>query len=252
MTRHADSSARARTIRDFFLENTSDGFVLLDATGLVRAAHAAARLILGHDLRHLLDPSLADFRVRLRTDGRASANIRLPAGANGVRSVAVFGERIGEELAVLVREVGERRADEPSVPPSPRPPALPRGTETVLVADDDDGVRGVVRAALSDLGYRVIAAHSGEDAMLCALREKAPIDLAIVDVVMPYMNGREVVEKLRLAGHAKKALFISGHADRSVEENGVRSGADPILRKPFSATELARAVRATLDAGAKA
>ena len=140
--------------------------------------------------------------------------------------------------------------------PSPLPPSsqqrLPRGTETVLVVEDDKSVRGVVRALLEAQGYRVLDAASGAAALETVATESGPIDLLVTDVVMPAMSGPALVEALASRGKAMKVLFMSGHADAVIRERGVAAGSSNLLRKAFSPNELLLKVRESLDAEAAA
>ena len=132
-----------------------------------------------------------------------------------------------------------------SAPPS-HLPELPRGSETVLVVDDDDGVRGVVRAALEQQGYRVVTATSARVALEQMKRGDLTIDLVLSDVVLPLFDGLRLRAELREAGQHVPVLFMSGHAESRLAHHGIHSD-EHILRKPFSLTELTNRVRATLD-----
>jgi len=123
---------------------------------------------------------------------------------------------------------------------------LPAGSETVLVVEDDDAVRYAIRSVLERYGYSVIDATSGEEALRLLGHERR-VALAIVDVVMPSMSGRDLVARLRAGDHPPKVLYMSGHLDATL---GTRPGfgtRDRVLRKAFSPSELLRNVRRTLD-----
>jgi signal transduction histidine kinase len=128
------------------------------------------------------------------------------------------------------------------------PPALelPAGTETILVVDDDAAVRYAVRAVLERYGYFVVDALSGDDA-LQKLGGGIRVDLAIVDIVMPKMNGGDFVKRLRESGQDPKILYVSGHLDATLEVRHAPDRENPVLRKAFSPSELLRSVRRALD-----
>ena len=131
------------------------------------------------------------------------------------------------------------------------PPRPPRGDETILVVEDEDGVRGLVMRVLQNLGYRLLQAPTGPRALEVAREYGATIDMLITDIVMPDgMNGIELAERLRTARPSLKVIFTSGYlADVSRDEIPSRD-TDAFLAKPFSLSELARLVRRTLDARA--
>jgi signal transduction histidine kinase len=141
-----------------------------------------------------------------------------------------------------------------NVDPSGRPAeAAPEGaealagSETVVLVEDEDAIRRVVRLALSRCGYRVIDFPSGEAAMAFCEVANERLDLLLTDVVMPGMNGRELAERAVGALPSLKVLYMSGYADGALAAGAV---ADParFLWKPFTPTEVARAVRRALDA----
>jgi CheY-like chemotaxis protein len=121
---------------------------------------------------------------------------------------------------------------------------LPRGAETVLVADDEQQVRSAVHAVLEQLGYRVREAATGGQALEVAT--DASIDLLLADVAMPGLGGVQLWERLREKGAAPRVLFMSGHPSQVTNRYGLADGA-PLLRKAFSPAELARRVRDALD-----
>jgi CheY-like chemotaxis protein len=135
-------------------------------------------------------------------------------------------------------------------PPAPAAaPPSPRGDETILVVEDEDGVRALVIKVLADLGYRLLQAQSGPRAIEIWREHGSEIDMLITDIVMPDgMNGIELADRLRRTRPSLKVIFTSGYlADVSRDDIPARE-TDAYLAKPFSLPELARLVRRTLDA----
>ena len=133
-----------------------------------------------------------------------------------------------------------------------RPPAqtsreIPRGSEAVLLVEDDSNLRELVARVLRDLGYTVYAAGGGVEALTIARDCETSIDAVITDVVMPGMNGREVVEKLVEARPRIGFLFMSGYTDDDVLRRGVLHGDTAFLQKPFTPDQLARKIRGVID-----
>jgi PAS domain S-box-containing protein len=125
---------------------------------------------------------------------------------------------------------------------------LPRGTETVLVAEDEDAVRGVARELLSLCGYTVLEARNGREGLVIAREHQGPIHLLLTDVVMPLMSGTELAQQLSALRPAIKILFMSGYTDDTVALRRIAEGEIPLLEKPFTTEALARQVRTALDA----
>ena len=131
------------------------------------------------------------------------------------------------------------------------PQAQPRqGSEIILLVEDDNGVRDLVRRELLKTGYQVIEAKNGVEACLTATQQSYHVDLLLTDVVMPGMNGRELAEHLAVIKPNLRVLFMSGYLD----DISVNSGMDPhrttFLQKPFTPDLLLRTVRALLDSSA--
>ena len=125
----------------------------------------------------------------------------------------------------------------------------PRGRETILVVEDEAGVRALVIKLLQDLGYRLLQAQSGPHALDVWRQQGDEVDLLITDIVMPDgMNGVELAERLRRHRPGLKVIYTSGYlADLSRED--ISRHSDAYIAKPFSLIELARLVRRTLDGG---
>ena len=135
----------------------------------------------------------------------------------------------------------EKRPDEV------KPPELCHGTETVLLVEDDANLRLLIARVLGACGYTVLAASGGVEALAIADNPAILIDAVITDVVMPGMNGRELVEKLVDSRPGMGSLLMSGYTDDDVLRRGVLHGETAFLQKPFTPDQLARKVRAVLD-----
>jgi CheY-like chemotaxis protein len=123
-----------------------------------------------------------------------------------------------------------------------------RGTETILVAEDEPSVRTLVRDELRKLGYRVIEAKNGVEACLLATQHAGSFQLLLTDVVMPDMGGRELAQHLSVIKPDLRTLFMSGYMDDVGIMTGQEEGTSSFLQKPFTPEVLARAVRDLLDA----
>ncbi len=137
--------------------------------------------------------------------------------------------------------------------PTSRRPGIsterPVGSETVMVVEDDAGVRALIVQILRESGYVVVEIQHPGEALLIAERQPESIDLLIADVIMPHMNGPELAKRLSRRQKDMKILFVSGYASESFAEHGVRFGIERFLQKPFSPDRLASRVRLLLDSG---
>src|SRR5262249_52717811 len=122
-----------------------------------------------------------------------------------------------------------------------------RGWETVLLVEDDDGVREMARACLALCGYRGVMAQNGEGAPAAAADPPGPLHVLLTDVVMPRMNGPQLAERLRSVLPPFKVLFMSGHPGDALGRHGVVDEGVAFLAKPFTPGGLARKVREVLD-----
>jgi two-component system, cell cycle sensor histidine kinase and response regulator CckA len=125
--------------------------------------------------------------------------------------------------------------------------ALPTGEETVLLVEDEQVVRDLAARSLERLGYRVLAANSGEAASLLSDAHEGEIHLLLTDVVMPNMNGRELHEALLRTRPALKTLFMSGYTEDVIAHHGVLEQGIYFMNKPFTIATLARMIRSTLE-----
>ncbi len=127
-------------------------------------------------------------------------------------------------------------------------PTSTGGTETILVVEDDDRIRGLVQRALTGCGYRILSAADGQKALRVCQRESGPIHLALTDVVMPNMSGAELAENLAEVRPETRVLFMSGYTGNALARRGLYGSNPHHLSKPFTPTELTSAVRQVLDA----
>ncbi len=127
-------------------------------------------------------------------------------------------------------------------------PRNTEGTETILVVEDDDGVRAFVVTVLEGLGYHVLRAANADEAVEQAFRHDGTIGLLLTDVVMPGTSGVELAKRVREIAPAAKVLFVSGYTENTIVHHGVLDPGVAFLAKPFSPDALAERVRAELDA----
>jgi two-component system cell cycle sensor histidine kinase/response regulator CckA len=132
------------------------------------------------------------------------------------------------------------------------PPAAPSevtslaGSETILLVEDAEPIRGLVAGELREHGYSVIEAGDGEEALQIALAHDGDIDLLVTDMVMPRMNGRELADRLTRDSPTLKVLFTSGYPEDRVVERAIAQGAIAFIEKPFLPDDVARKIRELL------
>jgi CheY-like chemotaxis protein len=126
---------------------------------------------------------------------------------------------------------------------------LPRGTETILLVEDQDAVRAFARRVLLEGGYTVLQARDGEEAIKAAQQCQTPIHLLLTDVVMPRMSGPQLAELLASVRPSLRVLFMSGYSEEAITGSGTPRAGSPFLEKPFKPAQLARKVREVLDTG---
>jgi two-component system cell cycle sensor histidine kinase/response regulator CckA len=124
---------------------------------------------------------------------------------------------------------------------------LPRGSETVLLVEDQDAVAAVIRATLHLCGYQVLEAHNGSDAVALLKRHGGPIHLLLTDIVMPAISGGELAVKARELRPKTRVLLISGFSERAFSAQATSDPGFAFLQKPFMPESLARKVREVLD-----
>jgi CheY-like chemotaxis protein len=130
----------------------------------------------------------------------------------------------------------------------PAPPQALRGSETILVVEDDEALRTLIAEVLEEGGYRVLSAREGTQALSLADALDGHIHLVLTDIVMPRMGGREVVERLRAGRPGIRSVYMSGYTGNTAIHDGHLASGQPFLQKPFSSVELLRRIREQLAA----
>jgi len=138
-----------------------------------------------------------------------------------------------------------KQAPEPA--PAPASAALPRGTERILLVEDEDGVRGLCALILGNLGYEIIQAANPLEAESVFDRLRAGPDLLLSDIVMPGGDGCALAATLTARLPALRVVLMSGYAEDAKVREALETSAWSFLRKPFSPQALAQAVRRALD-----
>ena len=121
------------------------------------------------------------------------------------------------------------------------------GTETILVAEDDETLRNLTRSVLEEFGYRVLMAKDGEEAVRLFRETPDAVQLVLLDVIMPKKNGRAAYDEIRKTSPRVKALFVSGYSADILSKEGVLDAGVDMIAKPLSPMELVRKVREVLD-----
>jgi PAS domain S-box-containing protein len=160
-------------------------------------------------------------------------------------SIEVYSEvGIGTTLRIYFPRIEEEAVKPEKVD---RLTDLPGGTETVLVVEDEDTLRTLCERILGDLGYQVMPARNGAEAIALAHAFADRIDLLLADVVMPGMSGSELATQLVLEYPELKVLFMSGYPDDAIGKHGVLDEGMSFIGKPYTPSALARKVREVLD-----
>ena len=140
------------------------------------------------------------------------------------------------------------RVNDPPEKPRRSSPKLPAtGTETLLVVEDEAGVRTIIQEMLVALGYTVLTAADGEEALAIHTQHTGKLHLLITDIVMPNLNGAELANRLCEARPGLKVLFMSGFAQQGLSDRGLMNSGMEFLAKPFNVFGLSTKVREALD-----
>jgi PAS domain S-box-containing protein len=149
----------------------------------------------------------------------------------------------GTTFKVYLPLTGEEASAVESKPSAP----APTGKETVLLVEDEDGVRALLRSTLEEHGYAVLEAAHGKEALAVAQSFARPIDLLLTDVVMPEMGGRVLAERFAVLYPQAKAIFMSGYTDDMVVRQGVLEAEVEFIQKPYTMSALLWKIREVLD-----
>jgi signal transduction histidine kinase/CheY-like chemotaxis protein len=141
----------------------------------------------------------------------------------------------------------EEEADSPQA--TERSPDAPRPSETILLVEDEEGVRRLLKDVLEAEGYRVIETASGGEALERCRDYEGEIHLMLTDVIMPGMSGREIAERAAPLRPGMRVIFMSGYTDESIVHHGVLDAGVEFLEKPFTPDAVARKIRSVLEAG---
>lgn len=266
----SDSGRDAERLNDdelvrLFVDDLADyAIVLVDDTGKIRRWNAGARALLGYTAEETVGRSFSELYARLdpasrenasiidgvqwsrheanrqlvRKDGvRFQANIVLRAIADASQRVAGFG--------LIAHDIDRSRRIAAAVPVAPAAPV--RADIKILVVDDNQGVLGIAVDQLSSLGYRVIAAATGVEA-LEILRHDHQVDLLFTDVVMPgELAGRALSAEAMAIRPGLKVLFSSGYVEGALVGQGQLEADVHFLPKPYRKQELARKIEEVLS-----
>jgi two-component system cell cycle sensor histidine kinase/response regulator CckA len=124
---------------------------------------------------------------------------------------------------------------------------LPRGSETILLVEDDDVFRAMASRVLKEQGYTILEARTGAAALKTAERHKGSVQLLLTDLMMPGLNGRELWLAFAQLYPGAKVLFMSGYDEIEIFRHSILKAGTPFLKKPFAADAIARKVREVLD-----
>jgi PAS domain S-box-containing protein len=169
-------------------------------------------------------------------------DISVSNGHHGASRFRIFLPRVEAPAVESAEPVAAAIAVE-APPPAPEPPAP---LATILVVEDEPGIRALVRKILRRQGYEVLEAANGEDALTLCREHGQHVDLLITDVLMPQMGGRELVERLQTQGHGMKVLYVSGYTDDTTIYSGDLPAGTAFLQKPFTLGSLLDKVKDVL------
>ncbi|ACM20204.1 response receiver sensor histidine kinase response regulator, PAS domain-containing [Geotalea daltonii FRC-32] len=195
-----------------------------------------------HTLQNIFDPFFTTKEVGKGTGLGMSIVYGIVTQHNGY--IKVYSEPdIGTTFRLYLPLIEDNQVEEAKLSP-----ALPRGgTETILLAEDDQAIRDMEVSILQDFGYLVMVARDGQEAVDIFQENRGNIDLVLLDMIMPKKNGSEACREIRVLAPQVKVLFISGYTADLIQEKGLLEKGVELVIKPVSPPELARKVRELLD-----
>jgi CheY-like chemotaxis protein len=214
---------------------------------VVLSVHDEGHGIDEHTMTRLFEPFFTTKPLGEGTGLGLSAVFGIVQQAGGGVSVETALNR-GTTFRVLLPWVGKVTSSDAE---RERREEIPRGTETILVVEDDSSLRAVIARILGSLGYQVLVAANGDEALTVSHASHRPIHAVLADLLMPGHDGRTAVRRLRERRPELKAMYMSGYAEPEVFLRADGAGGDddaPTLSKPFTARELATTLRHVLDA----
>lgn len=227
------------------LEPTSaDGWPHLEPGEYVRLAIRDTGTGMSPEVKaHLFEPFFTTKEVG-RGTGLGLATVFGIVKQNGGDIQVETQEEVGSAFHIFLPRVIEPEFAEPAVDAEP---GMPSGGETILLVEDDAGVRELVRQVLLGQGYTLLEAQGPREALQIVAGHAAPIHLLLTDVVMPGMSGTALAGQIAATQPRMKILYMSGYADDTIIRHGVPDSEVAFLPKPFSPTALAQHVRKVLD-----
>lgn len=154
---------------------------------------------------------------------------------------------MGTTFKMYLPGVVEGSKEDSSIMPPSLDSGLPHGTETILLVEDDEMVRGTIKKILQRVGYKILEARNGSEALHMQQEIKEPIHLLVSDVIMPLMNGYELAKRLMPLRPDMKVLFVSGYAEEGILDQEILDSGMAFLQKPFTPEHLARKVREVME-----
>lgn len=194
-------------------------------------------------VEHLFEPFFTT-KSREKGTGLGLATVYGIAKQHGGNVYVQTEPGAGSEFEILLPAITDVAVSQDGVPETLPPVG---GSETILLVEDNEQVRDLSLSVLERQGYAVLVAKNGREAESIATRYSGTIDLLLTDVIMPYMDGKHLYERISAKHPEVKALYMSGYADDTVSEHGVGDVPFHFIQKPFSVNALTSRIRSVLD-----